>query len=104
MPTLVTPELTIFRFECKSELERWGKARSIHWKMRGNLAQLLGFDKVGDDRTTRHKAKQYFVLAEVSWFYSRNSGFAIPLFGSKEAKYRNLKEKANKHHLLSGHV
>ena len=65
MPALVTPELTIQRLSSKAELEAWVNARSIHWKLRGNLSQLLGLDPLPAGRT-RHQATRLFIAADSS--------------------------------------
>ena len=62
MPTLVTPDRTIFRIASRSELDAWAEARLIGWQLRGNLAQLLSLNKVGNDRKASHQAGGYFVL------------------------------------------
>ena len=46
MPTLVTPQRKIYHLSNKLELDAWADRWKINWRLRGNLAQLLGFDKV----------------------------------------------------------
>ena len=93
MPTLVTPQRKIYRLSNKLELDAWADRWKINWRLRGNLAQLLGFDKVGsatDARKARHQAEGYFVLHEASWMFHADRNLVIPVFGSMSQKYASL--------------
>ena len=70
MPTLVSPERTIWRIPDKAALKDWCRGRQIKPKQVENLSQLLNFDKTGASGTrTGHGRNKHYVLHETSWLY-----------------------------------
>ena len=103
MPVLVTPERTVYRLADKAALASYVDTRTaaghrVDYQLKANLAQLLGFDSVGKDRTKRWEAVdgargKFYNLSDVSWFYHREVRVAVPLFGKAADKLRQMKEQ-----------
>ena len=76
MPVLVTPERTVYRLADKAALASYVDTRTaaghrVDYQLKANLAQLLGFDSVGKDRTKRWEAVdgargKFYNLSDVS--------------------------------------
>ena len=99
MPTLVTPEGCAYRIENKAELDVFadGRPQKIGYKLKGNIAQLLGFDIIGSDRSGKHEASGYFCVEDTltTWMYHDSVPVAIPLFGSAPQRFKQLQDRAS---------
>ena len=96
MSTLITPapERALWHFPDKEALKEWAWDRSMHWKLRENLSQLLGFDDIGSSGArTGHEREDYFLLQDITWMYHEKQRDVIPLFGTGPKKYQQLTQR-----------
>ena len=105
---MVTPERKIARVADKTGLNEFVAAynakeehKKIDAKLKACIGQLLGFDKVGDDRHTRRTAEGFFNAANATWFCKGDIDAPIPVFGSAPEKYRQLNQLATVSHAFA---
>ena len=95
MPTLVLPDRTIQRIPNKGALKEWADACGIHWKLRENLSQLLGFDQPPTAGVTVGRSRaDHFLLEDTTWIYHPTRQAALPLFGTYPQKFKQLQLQA----------
>ena len=61
-------------------------------KHHGNVRQLLGFDSLPPDRDNKGGAHDHYLLEDTTWMYHRDSSVVVPLFGSQNAKFKQLQQ------------
>ena len=86
---LVSPDWRTYRVASKEDLTALTVALNIHWKLAGNLRQLLEFDEVGSDRARRHVASGWHLLNEMQWVVDTGSSEVVPLCGTVSEKLKS---------------
>ena len=89
---LVTPELKVYRFADRSALIAFTKSRQLERHLAANLRQLLGFDEVGEDRTTRRAAAGWYNLRDVKFVLNTTTRLLVPLVGTVDDKLKQMQQ------------
>ena len=90
---LVSPDWRTYRVASKEDLTALTVALNIHWKLAGNLRQLLEFDEVGSDRARRHVASGWHLLNEMQWVVDTGSSEVVPLCGTVSEKLKLMQQR-----------